>query len=115
MTIEKLSGLVPQGNPKTTGFSDRVTQISTTTRRNTTCAIMSIVDGVPVAMAPPAGYVVDFEHPQRQTVGATYAVIGVGNVLALLFLAQRFFVKLKVRHKVGIDDGMSWNSFRPFT
>ncbi|EXJ89943.1 hypothetical protein A1O3_03010 [Capronia epimyces CBS 606.96] len=65
---------------------------------------MALVDGVPVAMAPPPGYVVDFEHPHRQSMVSTYAIFGVGNVLSILFLGQRLFVKATVRHKLGIDD-----------
>lgn len=64
------------------------------------------VDGVPVAMPPPPGYVVDFDNPQRNSVVAAYAIFGVGNLLCLLFMLQRAYVKLVLQKRVQIEDGM---------
>lgn len=65
------------------------------------------VDGVPVVMPPPPGYVVDFDHPQRNSVVAAYVLFGVGNFLCLLFIMQRAYVKLVLQRRVQIEDGMS--------
>lgn len=58
---------------------------------------------------PPDGYVVDFEHPQRRADIQTYWCFGVGNFLALIFLAQRFYTKLHVVKSFQLDDGMFLN------
>ncbi|KAF7556711.1 hypothetical protein G7Z17_g1234 [Cylindrodendrum hubeiense] len=47
---------------------------------------MSEIDGVLVAILPPDGYVVDFDNPQRNSVGAT------------------LYVKAFIRNNFGIDD-----------
>lgn len=67
---------------------------------------MAEINGTLVALPPPEGYVVDFENPQRNSVTVTYVVSGVGMTLALFFLLQRLYVKIFVRNKFGIDDGM---------
>jgi hypothetical protein len=66
---------------------------------------MPLVDGVVTVLPPPKGYVVDFDNPQRQSVAATYWVVGVGNVLSLFFLLQRLYVKVFVRKAFKLDDG----------
>lgn len=65
---------------------------------------MSAVNGVVVAMAPPDGYVVDFDNPQRRSVLAVYCVAGIGMVCAFLFMLQRIYVKLYVHGSFWIDD-----------
>lgn len=67
---------------------------------------MATVNGVLVAIPPPDGYVVDFENPQRRSVTATYTICGVGMTLALFFMLQRLYVKIFIRNKFGVDDGM---------
>lgn len=65
---------------------------------------MSVTDGVMTVIPPPPGYVVDFDHPQRNGDTAIYWVAGIGNLLALLFVSQRFYVNAWVRRKLGLDD-----------
>ncbi|RFU32873.1 hypothetical protein B7463_g3473, partial [Scytalidium lignicola] len=65
---------------------------------------MALVNGVLVALPPPSGYVVDFDHPKRQAVTASYCVSGVGMGLAFLFVAQRIYVKRFIRNTFGFDD-----------
>ncbi|KAK7415332.1 hypothetical protein QQX98_005976 [Neonectria punicea] len=65
---------------------------------------MTEINGTLVAVEPPAGYIVDFDNPQRQAVTATYVICGVGMTLALFFLLQRLFVKIFIRSNFGIDD-----------
>ncbi|KAF4971251.1 hypothetical protein FSARC_1873 [Fusarium sarcochroum] len=68
---------------------------------------MAEINGTVVAVAPPEGYDVDFDNPQRNSVMAIYVVCGIGTSLALFFLFQRLFVKVFVRKNFGIDDGLS--------
>ena len=63
------------------------------------------VDGVPVAMPPPEGYVVDFANPQRNSVTEAYWLYAVGNALALLMMGQRFYVRAVIQKKVFLEDG----------
>ncbi|KAH0841683.1 hypothetical protein FOPE_06805 [Fonsecaea pedrosoi] len=65
---------------------------------------MAMVNGVLVAIPPPEGYVVDFENPQRRSLPAIYIIAGIGMFLALLFLAQRIYVRLRLFHALGLDD-----------
>ncbi|KIW80156.1 hypothetical protein Z517_06771 [Fonsecaea pedrosoi CBS 271.37] len=65
---------------------------------------MAMVNGVLVAIHPPEGYVVDFENPQRRSLPAIYIIAGIGMFLALLFLAQRIYVRLRLFHALGLDD-----------
>ena len=80
---------------------------------------MALTNGVITALPTPEGYVVDFENPQRQCDVGTYVVAGLGNALALLFLALRIYVKAIVRRNLGLDDGKRTNKpyllscFRP--
>lgn len=67
---------------------------------------MSVTDGIVTIIPAPAGYVVNFEHPQRNSELATYIVTGVGLFLSLLFILQRFYVNAVIGRRIGIDDGM---------
>ncbi|RYP70386.1 hypothetical protein DL771_005507 [Monosporascus sp. 5C6A] len=49
---------------------------------------MSVVNGVTVVMPPPEGYVVDFNHPQRQYVQQYHGVYIGGMAVMLFFVAQ---------------------------
>ncbi|KAM5357849.1 hypothetical protein ACJZ2D_015859 [Fusarium nematophilum] len=53
---------------------------------------MPITNGVETLLAAPDGYVVDFDHPQRQGIPQAYYVAGFGSAIALLFFAQRFLL-----------------------
>lgn len=66
---------------------------------------MAEINGVPVIMAAPPGYIVDFEHPHQ--VGATemWCVCVVGNVLAFAMLCQRFYTNLFLVRGLHADDG----------
>ncbi|KAF5665137.1 integral membrane protein PTH11 [Fusarium heterosporum] len=57
------------------------------------------VNGVTVAVLPPEGYVVDFDHPQRRYYMESYVVSGIGITLAFLFVLQYLYVKLWVLRK----------------
>lgn len=63
-----------------------------------------MVNGVPVAVPPPEGYVVDFDNPQRQSHIATYCIVGIGNFLAFTFLLQRLYVQWIVRRRFEFED-----------
>ncbi|KAF4962843.1 hypothetical protein FSARC_9086 [Fusarium sarcochroum] len=65
---------------------------------------MAEINGTLVAVAPPEGYVVDFDNPLRNSVMGTYVVSGIGMSLAFFFIVQRLFVKIFVRGNFGIDD-----------
>ncbi|KAK4664828.1 uncharacterized protein QC763_508010 [Podospora pseudopauciseta] len=62
------------------------------------------VNGVPVIMPPPEGYVVDFENPARNSVTEAYWLFGVGNFLALLFMMQHLYTKAFIRRRFQIED-----------
>lgn len=56
-----------------------------------------------VALFPaPAGYVVDFDNPQRRGDVASYWCFGCGVFLAALFAIQRVYVKIGL--------GMGWTA-----
>lgn len=57
-------------------------------------------------LPPPEGYIVDFDHPQRQGVPHAYWVTGVGTILSLVMIAQRLYTKLVFVGRLQIDDGM---------
>lgn len=65
---------------------------------------MSVVDGVVVLVPPPPGYVVNFDNPQRQADIPTYWLAGIGLVFAMLFTAQRVYVKSVVVRRFQLDD-----------
>ncbi|KAJ4250140.1 hypothetical protein NW762_011951 [Fusarium torreyae] len=54
---------------------------------------MAEINGTLVAVAPPEGYIVDFDNPARNSITGAYVVSGIGMSLALFFLLQRLFVK----------------------
>lgn len=62
------------------------------------------VNGVPVIMPPPEGYVVDFENPARNSVTEAYWLFGVGNFLALMFMMQHLYTKAFIRRRFQIED-----------
>ncbi|KAF4120275.1 hypothetical protein GMORB2_3076 [Geosmithia morbida] len=64
----------------------------------------AVVNGVPVAIPPPEGYVVDFEHPARNSVPAAYWLFGVGNFLMLIFMLQRVYVRAVIQKTVKLED-----------
>lgn len=64
-----------------------------------------IVDGVTVAIPPPEGYVVNFEHPQRRHEMEAYTASGVGIGLAFLFVLQYLYVKLWILRKPDGETG----------
>lgn len=63
-----------------------------------------VVNGVPVAIPPPEGYVVDFDHPKRQSVLASYLISGIGLTISTAFMLQRLYVKRFLRNTLGFDD-----------
>lgn len=52
---------------------------------------------------------VDFDNPQQQFNITLYAVVGVGNLLALLFMSQRVYTKIVLTKGLQLEDGMSSN------
>lgn len=72
---------------------------------------MSVTNGVITVLPAPAGYHVDFAHPQRSGIPQTYWIVGIGNFLSLLFFAQRVYAKVSILRKVNWDDAffvLSW-------
>jgi len=67
---------------------------------------MATVNGVTTIIPPPDGYDVDFANPQRRLVTETYVVFIVENILALAFLGQRLYTKIRLMKQFQIDDGM---------
>ena len=67
---------------------------------------MSLTNGVLTALPAPAGYIVDFDNPLRQSNIATYWIVGIGNALSLLFMGQHLYVNGCIRRKLGLIDGM---------
>lgn len=65
---------------------------------------MPVIDGVLVAIPAPKYYVVDFDHPKRQSVTASYAISGVGMIISTAFMLQRLYVKHYLRNTLGFDD-----------
>lgn len=64
------------------------------------------VHGVTVAVAPPDGYDVDFEHPKRGHEIESYVVSGLGMAIAALFFLQFLYVKLGLLRKADGETGM---------
>lgn len=70
-----------------------------------------LTEGVRTFLAAPEGYEVDFENPVRNHELTLYLVIGIGNVLAALFMFQRLYTKLVLLKVFLIEDGFlvfSW-------
>ncbi|CAH0050885.1 unnamed protein product [Clonostachys solani] len=67
---------------------------------------MTTINGVPVVLPAPDGYVVDFDNPQRTGVPDVYFIAGFGGALSLLFFGQRMYVKLFLAGGVQLDDSM---------
>jgi len=67
---------------------------------------MSLTNGVLTALPAPPGYIVNFDNPERQSDVATYIIVGVGNLLSILFMGQHLYVNGVVRRKLGLIDGM---------
>lgn len=65
---------------------------------------MSLTDGVLTALPAPPGYVVDFDNPHRNSDIACYWVVGVGSLLSVLFMGQRFYVNAFVKRSLRLDD-----------
>lgn len=65
-----------------------------------------VVEGVRTYLPAPDGYVVDFENPQQQFHLTLYSVVGIGNLLALLFMSQRIYTKLELSRGLQLEDGM---------
>lgn len=68
-------------------------------------ATLPTVNGIPVIMPPPEGYVVDFDNPQRNSVTEAWWLFGVGNVLCLLFMLQHVYVRMFLRRQIKLEDG----------
>jgi hypothetical protein len=67
---------------------------------------MSTVDGVTTIIPPPDGYEVNFANPQRRLITETYVIFIVENILALAFLGQRLYTKIRLMKQFQIDDGI---------
>lgn len=65
-----------------------------------------VIHGVTVAVAPPDGYDVDFEHPKRRHEIESYVVSGLGMAIAALFFLQFMYVKLGLLRKADGETGM---------
>lgn len=68
---------------------------------------MSIANGVATILPAPGGYIVDLDHPKSHADVATYWVVAVGNVLALLFMAQRLYTKTALLEEFRVEDSRS--------
>lgn len=64
-----------------------------------------VTNGVTTFLAPPEGYVVDFEHPQQQNALHHYLIFGILGSLALFCLIQRLYTKHFLTGSLKIDDG----------
>ncbi|KAK8135153.1 hypothetical protein PG984_007165 [Apiospora sp. TS-2023a] len=65
---------------------------------------MSIANGVATVLPAPGGYIVDLDHPKSYADVATYWVVAVGNVLALMFMAQRLYTKTALLKEFRLED-----------
>lgn len=66
-----------------------------------------ITEGIRTYLAKPEEYVVDFDNPARFHEVTLYCVIGIGNVVALMFIVQRMYTKLVLTTGLQLDDGKS--------
>ncbi|CAO2653666.1 Nn.00g030770.m01.CDS01 [Neocucurbitaria sp. VM-36] len=65
---------------------------------------MSNVNGTITMLPPPEGYVVDFANPRRRLVTETYVLFILENILAIIFLVQRLYTKIRLMRVFQIDD-----------
>ncbi|KAH9433003.1 hypothetical protein MCOR02_007675 [Pyricularia oryzae] len=65
---------------------------------------MASINGTLVPLAPPPGYVVDFDNPERILTPTAYWMYGAGMVLAFLFLLQRLHTKIFLMKTFNLDD-----------
>lgn len=65
-----------------------------------------VVNGVEVAVAPPAGYQVDFSNPETDgsMVRNAYWIFGMEFAFATAFLGQRMYTNGVILRKFMIDD-----------
>ncbi|KAK7953235.1 hypothetical protein PG988_013929 [Apiospora saccharicola] len=71
------------------------------------------VNGTITIMPPPPGYVVNFADPPQEGVTVMWTVCIVENILAVLFLAQRFYTKIFIVRKFQVEDAtvlLAWLS-----
>jgi hypothetical protein len=66
---------------------------------------MPVINGVPVAIPPPEGYVVNFEHPQRRHEIEAYVASSVGMGVAFFFVLQYLYVKVWILRKLELETG----------
>ncbi|UZP44845.1 hypothetical protein NXS19_012657 [Fusarium pseudograminearum] len=64
---------------------------------------MPVINGVPVAIPPPEGYVVNFKHPQRRHETEAYVASSVGMGLAFFFVLQYLYVKVWILRKLELE------------
>ncbi|KAK8001106.1 hypothetical protein PG991_013328 [Apiospora marii] len=62
------------------------------------------VNGTITIIPPPPGYVVNFADPPQEGVTVMWTVCIVENILAVLFLAQRFYTKIVIVQKFQAED-----------
>ncbi|OJD38864.1 uncharacterized protein BKCO1_3000240 [Diplodia corticola] len=77
-----------------------ITTHLTTTSNSVATATSTII----AALAPPAGYNVDFDNPGRKGDTTGYWVFTFGVVFALLFLMMRLYTKIVVARSFVVDD-----------
>jgi hypothetical protein len=68
---------------------------------------MSNVNGIQTIIPPPDGYEVDFANPQRRLVTETYILFILEIIIALCFLVQRLYTKIRLMKQFQIDDGIA--------
>lgn len=62
---------------------------------------------VVTALPAPDYYVVSFDHPRRRDIVVTCLFMSIGLILAFLFVLQKLYVDLVIRHRFGLDNGKS--------
>ncbi|KAJ8111731.1 hypothetical protein OPT61_g5749 [Boeremia exigua] len=72
---------------------------------------MANVNGTLTVMPPPPGHVVDFDNPQRHYQKQVYTAMIVENILALLFLLQRLFIRVRVLKLFQVEDGAALSAW----
>lgn len=66
-----------------------------------------VTNGVTTYLAAPEDYDVDFDNPQKHYHMTLYAIVGIGNFLALLFMYQRLYTKTVLGKGLQLEDGTS--------